>query len=177
MICLILGTNRAENRSRVVTDYIQRRLEKLSVPYNYVDLSTFKTDILADHMYKSDQQLELVSKIQDDFLKPARKLWFVTPEYNGSFPGVLKVFIDAISVRDYKDTFSQKKACLTGVATGRAGNLRGMDHLSDILNHLGVVVLPNKLPISSIDKLMSADGLDEVTSAALDKQIDTFLEF
>ena len=177
MICLILGTNRAENRSSVVTDYIQQRLENLSVAHNYVDLSTFKTDILADHMYKSDQQFKLVSEIQDNFLKPAQKLWFVTPEYNGSFPGVLKVFIDAVSVRDYKDTFSRKKACLTGVATGRAGNLRGMDHLSDILNHLGVVVLPNKLPISGIDKLMSADGLDDLTTAALNQQIDSFLEF
>ena len=37
------------------------------------------------------------------------KFIFVIPEYNGSFPGVLKVFIDACS---FPESFYEKKAAL-----------------------------------------------------------------
>ena len=86
----------------------------------------------------------------------ADKFWFVFPEYNGGIPGMLKLFLDAISVRAYKATFHGKKACLTGISTGRAGNLRGLDQLTNILNYLQVIVHPNKVPISSISRLKNA---------------------
>jgi NAD(P)H-dependent FMN reductase len=48
-------------------------------------------------------------------------------------PGSLKLFIDACSVREYKQNFKGKKAALVGIASGRAGNLRGMDHLTGVM--------------------------------------------
>ena len=40
-----------------------------------------------------------------------------------------------------------------------------MDHLADVLNHVGTVVLPNKLPISRIEELLDEEGVivDELT--------------
>jgi chromate reductase, NAD(P)H dehydrogenase (quinone) len=104
---------------------------------------------------------------------------YIVPEYNGGFPGVLKLFLDACSVREYKKTFKGKKAALVGIATGRAGNLRGLEHLTGILNHVGTVVLPNRLPISSIEKLMDDDGIirDPATLKVIEKQMDEFLLF
>jgi NAD(P)H-dependent FMN reductase len=71
-----------------------------------------------------------------------------------------------------------KKALLTGVSTGRAGNLRGMEHLTGILHYMKVVVHPNKLPISIVDKLMSEDGdlVDAATLAAIREQLSEFME-
>ena len=110
---------------------------------------------------------------------PAQKFIFISPEYNGSFPGVLKLFLDACSVREYKATFKGKKAALVGIATGRAGNLRGMDHLTGILNHLGIIVLPNKVPISKIDQLYgeSGDIADAVTLRLIERHVEEFLAF
>jgi chromate reductase len=82
----------------------------------------------------------------------------VSPEYNGSFPGVLKLFLDALSVKDYKKTFSGKRVSLIGVASGRAGNFRGMEHLTGIFNYLNMIVMPNKLPISSVEKVIDEKG-------------------
>ena len=68
---------------------------------------------------------------------------------------------------------------LTGVSTGRAGNLRGMDHLASVLNYLKVMVHHNQLPISSVDKLMDEEGhfTDPNTLKAINLQLDEFLKW
>ena len=62
------------------------------------------------------------SNAENEFLIPAQKFIFIMPEYNGTFPGVLKAMIDT---SDVKKAWWHKKALLVGVSTGRAGNLRG----------------------------------------------------
>jgi NAD(P)H-dependent FMN reductase len=106
-------------------------------------------------------------QLLNEFILPAQKLVFIVPEYNGSFPGILKVFLDAV----HPDVNRGKKTALLGVSSGRAGNLRGMDHLAGILNYLGMHVHPNKLPVSSILTLLDADGKikDEGTLKSIEK--------
>ncbi|MCB0689961.1 MAG: NAD(P)H-dependent oxidoreductase, partial [Saprospiraceae bacterium] len=92
---------------------------------------------------------------------------------------ILKLFLDAISVRDRKATFYGKKACLTGVSSGRAGNLRGLDHLTNIVNYLHVTVFPNRLPISSLKSLVNDSGQlrDPYTTKVLENQVKEFIKF
>jgi Predicted flavoprotein len=113
---------------------------------------------------------------ENEFLIPAQKFIFIIPEYNGSFPGVLKSLIDNSDIRN---AWWNKKALLTGVSTGRAGNLRGMDHITGILNYMKMIVHPNKLPISVIDKVMNGHGTitDKNTLLAIDQQVDEFINF
>src|SRR5690606_6582644 len=99
--------------------------------------------------------------------------------YNGSFPGVLKMFIDACSVRQSAKTFEGKKAAMAGLAAGKAGNIRGMDHLTGVLNYLGTVVMPYKLPISGADMLVDRNGeiADADTQALMIKLVKEFIAF
>ncbi|MCI4667358.1 MAG: NAD(P)H-dependent oxidoreductase, partial [Bacteroidia bacterium] len=144
-----------------------------------LDLADLGPEIIHEAMYKKDQQASEVSDIQDKYFIPSNKFWFFVPEYNGSIPGILKLLLDAISVRDYQSTFGNKKAAITGIASGRAGNLRGMDHLADILNHMNVAVLPNKQPISSIFNLIDENKKlkDSKTMECIDKQKVALLSF
>ena len=98
------------------------------------------------------------------------------PEYNGSYPGILKLMIDNTVV---PKVWWYKKVLLTGVSTGRAGNLRGMEHLSGSLLHMKMQVHYNRLPISLVDKLMNTVGQfsDEPTLKAVNTQLDEFLDF
>ena len=71
-----------------------------------------------------------------------------------------------------------KKALLTGVASGRAGNLRGMDHLADTLHYLKMNVHYNKLPISVINRVMDENGnLNMETIKVINEQLDEFIRF
>ncbi len=98
------------------------------------------------------------------------------PEYNGGVPGILKLLIDG---SDIKKCWYNKVACIAGVAAGRAGNLRGLDHLTNMLNYIQMDVIKNKLPISSIEKLLDEEGnlVDKPTIEAIEKQIDELLAY
>ncbi len=98
------------------------------------------------------------------------------PEYNGSYPGILKLLIDN---SDIKNAWWNKKVLLVGVATGRAGNLRGMEHLTGSLMHIKMMVHHNRLPISLVDKLMDEAGnlTDAGTIKAIEQQLDEFIAF
>jgi len=180
MTTLVIGSNRKNNATAIFAKFIyQELLKENHQKYALLDLSDLTLNAIDNKMYGKETQPSTIIDIQDNYFLPAEKFWFFVPEYNGSIPGILKLLIDGMSVRLYEETFSNKKACITGIASGRAGNLRGMDHLAEILNHLNIAVLPNKLPISSIHRLLDKDKtlIDSKTMDALIKQKDQFLQF
>jgi chromate reductase, NAD(P)H dehydrogenase (quinone) len=178
MITIISGSNRQQSEclqfAKIYQNFIQ---QKTTEEVKLLALEQIPHDWFHPDMY--DYQSESLRKIQDEYMIPADKFIYVTSEYNGSFPGAVKLFIDACSVREYRRTFKGKKAALAGVATGRAGNLRGMDHLTGVLNHVGTIVLPNKLPISRINDLKNGAGdvIDADALKAIEAQVEEFLAF
>lgn len=157
MITVIAGTNRKGSAAgKLARTYAELLKEQTLEEVRVLVLEEEAQDWVHPDMYK--QPSESLRRLQDEYMLPATRFVFVIPEYNGSYPGYLKLFLDACSVRDIKGTFRGKKAALLGVASGRAGNLRGMDHLSGVLHYLGVWVLPNLQPVSRIGDLMDASG-------------------
>lgn len=166
MITIISGTNRpGSNTIKVAEQYLQLLSDK-GIPANFISLEGLNVQ---------ERNLDIV-KLERDYLIPSDKFIFISPEYNGSIPGVLKSLIDST---DIQKVWWGKKALLTGVSTGRAGNLRGMEHLTSILHYVKVVVHPNKLPISIVDKLLNGVGVitDKGTLDAIDVQLNEFLQF
>src|ERR1700683_117799 len=160
MYCIISGTNRPHSNTIKVARQYEALLEQRGV--RAVLLSLEKLNVL-----ERNPEFE---KIEAEILIPTKKFIFISPEYNGSIPGVLKCVFD---ISDVPRAWWNKKALLTGVSTGRAGNLRGMDDLTDILHYLKVVVHPNKLPISAVTGLMDENGemTDLPTLAAINTQL------
>jgi chromate reductase, NAD(P)H dehydrogenase (quinone) len=180
MITVISGTNRKSSEAlHFAKHYFNLLAAKSNEPVKLLALENIPHDWFHPDMYEKGQQTPSLTALQDEYMLPANKFVYVIPEYNGGFPGALKLFLDGCSIREYKPTFAGKKAALVGVATGRAGNLRGIDHLTGILHHVGTLVLPQILPISSIEKLMDDDGniTDPGTLKAIEKQVDAFLAF
>jgi NAD(P)H-dependent FMN reductase len=89
------------------------------------------------------------------------------------------MFLDACSVREYSKTFEGKKVALVGLASGKAGNLRGMDHLTGVMNYLGCIIMPNKLPISQLENLIDENGeiVDKETLSSIKKHVKDFIAF
>ncbi len=180
MITILSGTNRPNSETKLVAQqYFSRIQTTASEPVKFFSLEDIPADLVQIEMYSGPGQSNDLALIQDEFIIAADKLVVISPEYNGSFPGILKLFLDACSVRELKATFKGKKVALVGVASGRAGNLRGMDHLTGIFHYLGAAVLPFQLPISQIKSLKNEQGEieEEQTLAAIDRQIQDFLQF
>lgn len=166
MYLIISGTNRADSNTIKVAQQYQYLLNENNISSKLLSLEGLNV------LEKNPAFL----KVENEVLAPAQKFIFIVPEYNGSFPGVLKAMFD---ISDVKKTWGGKKALLTGVSTGRAGNLRGMEHLTGILHFMRVVVHPNKLPISIIDKLFNGSNMisDRPTLAAIKIQLEEFIVF
>lgn len=163
---IISGTNRTDSNTYKVALQYQRALADRNIHSELLSLE--KMDLSS----RNSEYEEMEKK----FLLPSQKYIFVAPEYNASIPGVLKTLLD---LSDYKKVWAGKKALLVGVSSGRSGNVRGMEHLTSILNYMNVVVHPNKLPISSIFKLINGSTIitDPETLNAINKQLDEFIKF
>lgn len=144
------------------------QLVELGQPVQLLDLAEIKLEFFVREMYDAKQMAPELKSLQNQYITEVKKLAFFVPEYNGSYPGVLKLFLDGISVNEYSRNFKGKHVALAGVASGRAGNLRGMDHLGASVAHMGAWVLPNKLPLSNIEAMLTDGKLtDEASISAL----------
>lgn len=180
MITIIAGTNRPASRTALIADNYAEILKKRNIPHKLLKLVDLPKNIFHVDMYMKEGKgvSEEMIKIQEEYVLGISKLIVVVPEYNGGIPGVFKLFIDAVCARKYKENFSGKKISLTGVSAGRAGNLRGLEALTGILNYLGANILPNKLPISSIEKFIGEDQeLNPELINSIEAQVDQFLNF
>ncbi len=163
---IIAGTDRPGSNTLKVAKEYQRILAEKGVTAQLLSLET------EDVTSKNGS----FTALQEQYLLSTDKYIFVLPEYNGSFPGILKLLIDK---SDVKNAWWNKKALLTGVATGRAGNLRGLEHLTGSLMHLKMQVHHNRLPISMVDKILDAAGQfsDEGTIKVIAQQLDEYIQF
>jgi chromate reductase len=172
MITIISSTNRLESMTlKVAKEALSLLNQKTDKKVKLLDLTEISFENLDTPSYQSKSGY--ANNIRDVFLIPAQQFVFIIPEYNGSFPGILKYFIDVISTTGFNETFHNKKALLIGVSQGRAGNLRGLTHFASILMHMNVTVIPQSLPLSMIDDQWNEDGtLNESTK----KRIKTHLQ-
>lgn len=152
MTTIIASTNRFNSNTLKVAKYYQRELDKKGLQTTLFDLRELPLNFISDDLYgkKTDE----FKKIQA-LISQTTKFLFVIPEYNGSYPGVLKTLIDACA---YPESFYDKKACLVGLSSGKYGNVRGIEHFSGVCAYLHLNVMPLRLHISNIKTELNEDG-------------------
>jgi chromate reductase, NAD(P)H dehydrogenase (quinone) len=80
----------------------------------------------------------------------------VTPEYNGSCPGVLKNALDWASARHRGSSFQNKTVAIAGATTGQYGAIWAQQDLRRILGIAGARVIAGEFPLSR-----AQDAFDE----------------
>ncbi|MBC8034520.1 MAG: NAD(P)H-dependent oxidoreductase [Chitinophagaceae bacterium] len=167
MYTVISGTNRKGSNTLKVAELYVQILRKKGIEAGLLSLVDLDVHL----------RNESIERIEKEILIPSERFVIISPEYNGSFPGVLKSLLDITDIR--QKVWEGKKVLLTGVSTGRAGNLRGMEHLTGVLHYLKMNVHCNKLPISIVHQLIDKDELisDTATINAIDRQLAEFIEF
>jgi NAD(P)H-dependent FMN reductase len=115
-----------------------------------------------------------------EFLRPALDcdgLLFVTPEYNGGMPGMLKLFIDLLP---FPGALMHKPVAMVGVAAGNWGALRPIEHLSAILIYRQAMIYPGHVFIPNCNAALDHAALRVThadTLARLEKQAQGFIKF
>ena len=152
MICIVSGTNRKESNTLKVANCYMDILEDQGAEVRLLDLATLPETVAFTELYgerSAGYTQEFVSAVNQ-----ATKFVFVIPEYNGGFPGILKLFIDSLP----PTMLHGKKAGLIGLSSGQTGGLRPMDQFTNILNYLRVDVISNKPKLSLIEAMIDEEG-------------------
>jgi chromate reductase len=147
-ILIISGTNRDEALSPTVAGAYEELAKDVGLDAEIIDLRHLPHDFIISALYDKAGKHPEFNKLRKKMTE-ANKFVFIVPEYNGSFPGVLKAFIDGL---DYPDTFTNKKAAMVGVSAGLLGSSHAMSHLTDILNYCGTHVLARKPRFTTISR-------------------------
>lgn len=173
MITIVSGTNRIGNKTVKVAEEYLAHYKAIGVEAQLYDLQELPPDFSSTWM--RDKQSADFQKQVETYFRGIGKMLLVVPEYQGTFPGILKLMLDAVHPNDLRG----KKIAMAGLGAGRAGNLRGLDHLSGAFHYLGITVYPYHLPISKINDVIDENGMlhDEATKLAIRKHAEGFAAF
>lgn len=173
MVTIISGTNRPLSNTLKVAKYYQKQLAEKGLETNLLNLQDLPAHLIDTDLYgKRSAEFQ---KIQD-LISQTSKFLFIIPEYNGSFPGVLKTFIDACT---FPESFFDKKACLVGLSSGKYGNIRGIEHFNGVCAYLHLNVMPLRLHISAIKTELDENDqfFKEDTLKFVNQQLDKFIAY
>ena len=174
MIKIIVGTNRKNSVSKTIATLYQSILLEKGMESEILELENLPADFVATALYENNGKNPGYNEFHDR-VKAGKKFVFIVPEYNGSFPGVLKTFIDGMT---YPNTFRNKKCALVGISSGIGGGGIALSHLTDIFHYLGMHVLALKPKLAKIEQNMSDNLLtNRLYVELLHTQADMLLEF
>lgn len=170
---IISATNRPNSSTYKLAQYYQKKLKEKGLEAGILSLTQLPANIIESDLYgKRSPEFEPIQNI----VTQTEKFLFIIPEYNGSFPGVLKIFMDACS---FPESFYEKKAALTGLSSGKYGNIRGIDHFTGVCHYMHLQVMPLKIHIGSINKEFDANNnlFEKDTLKFTNEQMDKFIAF
>lgn len=173
-ICIVSGTNREGSNTLRLATAIEQRYQAMSgVDARLIDLRDLPQGLLAPTSYA--QAPEGWQALEDTVLW-AEGLHVVTPEYNGSMPGALKLFIDHLP---FPAAFERRAVCFTGLASGMWGGLRPVEHLQGVFGYRNALQYPERVFIPGVGGALDATGWPTLplTSELLAAQVEGFVAF
>ena len=90
MITIIAGTNREDSMTLRTANVYKSK---------FAALTTDEVQLLSLEHQQVWERGESMLALEKQFLLPAQKFVFIMPEYNASFPGVLKMMIDNSDIK------------------------------------------------------------------------------
>ena len=172
-ILIISGTNRPGSNAARVAGILSGQYDRLGVPHEILSMAELPKEVFDGAAYanKPAAMVALQQRVLD-----AIGLHIVTPEYNGSFPGVLKYFIDMLK---FPESFEHKPVAFVGEAAGMWGGLRAVEQLQQIFSYRNAHILPDRVFIPGVGTKF--DGTGKLTDAAIEerlaKQCERFARF
>jgi len=170
MITVISGTNRPSSKTRKIAALVQEMLTEEGEEVTLIDLAELPGEIFAETSYASKP--ESFGAFQNAVLE-SNGVLTVVPEYNGSFPGVLKYFIDMLR---FPESLYEMPTAFVGISSGRWGGLRAVEHLEMVFQYRHAHLFGRRCFIPSVGNALDESG--RLTDPAIvDRLRATVLDF
>ena len=171
-IAVVCGTNREGALSRTLAAEVAECYRQLGHEVDDLDMAELPAEALAATAYK--EKSAAVQALIDRFLASEGAV-FIIPEYNGSYPGVLKLFIDMLP---FPAGLDARPCAFIGLAAGQFKGLRAVEHFQQVAGYRNAHLFPRRLFIGdSFSAFIDGKLADDELSQRLRDQAAAFAEF
>jgi NAD(P)H-dependent FMN reductase len=160
-ILAFASSTRRESFNKKLVAIAAQGAREAEADVTLIDLKDFPLPLFDQDLEAEQGMPENGKKLKKLFIDHDGLL-IASPEYNSSFPAVLKNAIDWVSRLAPGEpslaAFQGKVATLMSASPGALGGLRGLVHVRSILGNLGVIVLPDQIALAKAHEAFQPDG-------------------
>lgn len=166
-IPVILGTVRQGRLSEPIANYIYSQVQQ------YADVETELIDIRALPMPMDDAGPEAKIPELSATMQRADAYIIVTPEYNHTYPGLLKHMLDL----NYKE-YLHKAVGICAVSAGPFGGVRAVEALLPTLKAFGLSTIVSDLNFGNVKDLIeeTTGGLTADAQVTYSRRVGRFMD-
>jgi NAD(P)H-dependent FMN reductase len=166
LILVIAGSTRKESVHRKLARHAVGSLEATGAEAVLADLRDYPLP-LYDGDLEAEQGRPTAAIALKELARRASGFVFASPEYNGSYPAVLKNAIDWMSRPDpgerHLAVFRDKPAAIVTATPGPHGGSRGLKQLRELLGMIGIAVqgqlgIPNSGEAFDVEGRLTREG-------------------
>ncbi|MBK1439259.1 NAD(P)H-dependent oxidoreductase [Parapedobacter sp. ISTM3] len=150
-IVILAGSVRKNRKSINVCLYLENQFSNLGIEVDVIDMTENPLPIYDGFAEENSDVMKIAEKISVR-LENADAMILVTPEYNGSFSGVLKNTLDYFWVE-----FARKPIGIAAVSAGRMGGINASTQLQHVILSLGAYPLPIKLLVPDVENTFDSN--------------------
>jgi chromate reductase, NAD(P)H dehydrogenase (quinone) len=152
MITIIVGTNRTGSVSAQVAAFVAKVYDGLGINNRVLDIADLPPETFSPNAYaeKPPRVVEFTEQIL-----ASSGLFVITPEYNGSMSGALKLFIDMLP---FPESFEDRPVSYIGISAGQFGGLRPVEHLQQVFGYRNALNFPRRVFIPAVGSVMKQSG-------------------
>src|SRR5699024_8998755 len=128
-LSIVSGTDRPGSNALRVSEYLKRKYEQKGVSAAVTDLQNFPLNQVKGGKYGRE-----LPEVDRFVARVTQKdgIVIISPEYNGSFPGILKLFLDYFP---YPGSMYKRPVALVGESEGSFGALRAIEQLQQVMGY------------------------------------------
>jgi len=138
-LTIILGTGREGANSEKIASFVVEEAKNFGFGVEYIKIKDWLDKPWTGGM--SEEKRNKLSEILNNSLG----FIIVSPEYNHSFPGELKLFLD-----EFYEEFNHKPVGICGVSIGKLGGARMIESLRLVLIEFMMIPLRNAVYFSNV---------------------------
>ena len=160
-ILAFAGSARRDSWNRKLIHCAVASAKKSGADVTLIDLADYGLPLYDGDLEATEGVPQNALKLKALF-KSHDALLIAAPEYNSSITPLLKNTLDWIS-REWQGEsglvpYQRKVAAILATSPGQLGGMRMLPHLRQILNTLGVLVIPGQLSVPNAQEAFTSEG-------------------
>ena len=173
MLAVIAGTNRPGSNTLKIARAVRHIFAGHHEEVRLLDLARLPPDLMAGTSYAVKPA---GFQVFQDAVLEANGILTVVPEYNGSFPGILKYAIDMLK---FPESLYEKPAAFIGISSGRWGAVRAVEQLEMVFQYRHAHLFGRRVFIHNVGAALDRDGqlVDADLEQRLQHMVSGFSQF